>query len=235
MASLLARERQLTRALADPDRSPEAREGLLQTVLGGQVGATELELLRGMVRSRWSRQRDLVDAVEELSAQAAFTVAEQDGVLDDVEDELFRFSRLVDREPALRAALTDSALPVDRRTGLLHALLNGKVQPVTGRLIEALVVEPRGRSLDDGLAELTRLAAARRQRLVASVRVAAPLTDEQAQVLSEALGRVYGRRVHLQVEVDPWILGGATVTVGDEVFDGSVARRLSDVRRRLSR
>lgn len=233
VAGLLHRQRALTRALADNDAAPEARAALLDAVLGSRIGAVELDVLRELVASRWSRPTDLIEVVDALGAQAAFTAAERSGELDEVEDELFRFGRLVDREPALRAALTDTALPADNKRALLHDLLDARVRPVTVRLLEDLVLDPRGRSLDAGIVELSRLAAERRQRMLVGVKVARPLDPDQAQRLVDALTKLYGRPLQLQVELDPGVLGGAVVQVDDEVYDGTVARRLSDVRARL--
>jgi F-type H+-transporting ATPase subunit delta len=168
-------------------------------------------------------------------AAAFLAVISAEDVLGEVEDELFRFARLLEREPALRAALTDPGLPDDRKTGLLQSLLGSKAQPATIRLVEVAVTRPRGRSVETVLDELGRLAAARRQRLVAQVRAAAPLTDAQTERLQVVLARIYGRQVQLQVDVDPDVLGGVQVRVGDEVLDGTVVRRLDEVRRRLTR
>ena len=191
--------------------------------------------LQDLVASPWHSPADLREAVETLAAEAALVSAEGDGALDDVEDELFRFARLLDREPELRAALTDPGLPEDRKTGLVRALLGERARPATVRLVEVAVTRPRGRSLERVLEELSRLAAARRQRLVAEVRVASPLDDAQTARLAGSLARLYGRPVQLQVDVDPAVLGGVQVRVGDEVLDGTVARRLAEVRRRLAR
>ena len=148
--------------------------------------------------------------------------------------ELFRFARLLEREPALRAALTDPALPVERKSGLLRDLLGGKAQPTTVRLVEIAVTRPRGGSLEHTLEELSRLAAQRRSRYVAQVRVAAPLDAAQETRLSASLARIYGREVQLQVDVDPSVVGGVEVRVGDEVLDGTVKHSLDQVRRRLA-
>ncbi len=235
VAGLLDREPSLRRALTDPASSPDSRRGLVQALLGSQLPALPLQVLSDLVASPWHSPVDLREAVETLAAQAALVAAEGDGVLDDVEDELFRFARLLEREPELRAALTDPALPDDRKSGLLRALLGDRARPATVRLVEVAVTRPRGRSLERVLEELSRLAAARRQRVVAQVRVAAALDDRQTERLSAVLGRIYGRHVQLQVDIDPTVLGGVQVRVGDEVLDGTVVRRLQDVRRRLSR
>ena len=235
VARLLDREPSLRRALTDPASSPDSRRGLVQALFGRQLPATPVQVLADLVASPWHSPADLREAVETLAAQAALVAAEADGALDDVEDELFRFARLLEREPQLRAALTDPGLPDERKSGLLRTLLGDRARPATLRLVEVAVTRPRGRSLETVLEELSRLAAARRQRLVAEVRVAAPLDRDQAERLSLVLGRIYGRTVQLQVAVDPTVLGGVQVRVGDEVLDGTVARRLEDARRRVVR
>ena len=234
VAGLLDREPSLRRAFTDPASGPDSRRRLVDNLLGRQLAALPLGVLRELVASRWHSPADLREAVETLAAQAALASADADGVLDDVEDELFRFARLLEREPDLRSGLTDRGLPVQRRSALVRSLLEGRAQPATVRLVEVVVTRPRGRSLEASLEELSRLAAARRQRLVAQVRVARPLDAQQTERLSAALARLYGRQVALQVDVDERVLGGAQVRVGDEVIDGTVARRLADARRRLT-
>jgi F-type H+-transporting ATPase subunit delta len=153
----------------------------------------------------------------------------------EISEGLYAVASLLDREPALRAALTDPGLPDERKTGLLETLLGSRAQPATVRLVEVAVTRPRGRSLETVLEELIRLAAARRHRLVAHVRVAAPLDAAQSERLSAVLARIYSRNVQLQVDVDPAVLGGVEVRVGDEVLDGTVQHRLDDARRRVVR
>ena len=234
VAGLLDREPSLRRAFTDPASSPRSRQELATRLLGTQLPAGPLEVFRELVASRWSRPTDLREAVEALAANAALRGAEADGTLDDVEDELFRFARLLEREPALRGALTDPALPVDRKTALLRELLGGKAQPTTLRLVEISVTRPREGSLEHALEELSRLAAQRRARYVAHVRVARPLDAAQETRLAASLARIYGREVQLQVDVDPTVIGGVEVRVGDEVLDGTVSHNLETVRRQLA-
>jgi F-type H+-transporting ATPase subunit delta len=234
VADLLDREPSLRRALTDPASSPASRQQLVDSLLGAQLPRLPLSVVRDLVADRWASGTDLRDALELLAANAALRAAEGEGVLDDVEDELFRFARVVEREPALRAALTDPALPEDRKTGLLQTLVGAQARPATLRLLTVAVTRPRGRSLETALEELSRLAAQRRERLVAQVRVARPLDPAHEQRLGAALARLYGREVQLQVDVDPAVLGGVQVRVGDEVLDGTVERRLTTVHRRLA-
>lgn len=235
VSTLLRRELGLRRALADPGTPPASRQHLLERVVGGRLSGPSLDLLRAVVTSRWSRPLDLQQAVEALGVEALLARAQTEGSLDEVEDELFRFGRIVDREPGLALALTDPALPAERKRALLERLLADRARPVTRRLIERAVGDGYRHDLERTIEEFTQLAAARRQRLVAVVRVARPLDDEQAARLREAISRYFGRDIQLQVDVDPTVLGGVVVRVGDEVVDGSVARRLAGVRRRLLR
>ncbi len=234
MAALLDREPSLRRAFTDPASSTEGRQALVDNLLGDQLPPLPLGVFRDLVAARWSSAVDLREAVEIVATTAAMRAAEQDGVLDEVEDELFRFARLLEREPALRAALTDPALPAERKIDLLRHLLGEQVQPTSMRLLEIAVTRSRAGSLELALEELSRLAAERRERYVAHVRVALALAPEHETRLAAALARLYGREVQVQVEVDPSVLGGVEVRVGDEVLNGTVERNLETVRRRLA-
>ncbi|MFF8608388.1 F0F1 ATP synthase subunit delta [Streptomyces sp. NPDC015346] len=234
VTALLDREVSLRRVLTDPAQAGEAKAELAGRLLSGQVGGETVDLVSGMVRSRWSQSRDLVDSVEELANTADLTAAQQAGALDDVEDELFRFGRIVSSSTELRSALTDKAATASAKSELLRGLLGGKANPVTERLVVRLVTQPRGRSLEAGLESLSKLAAARRDRMVAVVTSAVPLSDQQKQRLGAVLAKLYGRQMHLNLDVDPTVLGGISVQVGDEVINGTIAERLDEATRRLA-
>ncbi|CAL9541456.1 F0F1 ATP synthase subunit delta [Streptomyces sp. enrichment culture] len=234
VTALLDREVSLRRVLTDPAQAGEAKAGLATRLLSGQVGGETVDLVSGMVRSRWSQSRDLVDAIEELADTADLTAAQKDGALDDVEDELFRFGRIATSSPELRAALTDRAATATAKGELLRGLLGGRSHAATERLIVRLVTQPRGRSLEGGLESLSKLAAARRDRMVAVVTSAVPLTDQQKQRLGAVLAKMYGRPMHLNLDVDPAVLGGISVRIGDEVVNGTIASRLDEASRRLA-
>ena len=235
VAGLLVREPALRRAFVDPARSAEARVELLENVFASQVSADTLDLLRTVVSGRWSTGSDLLNTVELLAVEAELAAAEKAGALADVEDELFRFGRVVAGDPQLAVALSDPTADPGRKTALLRDLLAGKATEFTVRLAEVAVNGLGGRGFDASLQRLVELTAERRDRQVAYVRVAAPLTDEQEERLSTRLSGLYGRQISLKVTVDPAIIGGATVQVGDDLYDGSVARRLDQARTALTK
>jgi F-type H+-transporting ATPase subunit delta len=231
---LLDRETSLRRTLGDPATDAAAKDALLDGLLGSQLDGNALRLVKDAAGRRWSSPRDLVDAVEVLGITAVFLVAEADGKLDEVEDELFRFARTLHREPELRAVLTDRALDGERKRALLDGLLEGKAQDATRRVIAALVLAPRGRTLEDGLETYARLASDVRSRTLATVTSAVSLDEAQRSRLAASLSAQLGREVALQVEVDPKVVGGVVVRVGDEVIDGSTRHRLAEARRTLA-
>ncbi len=234
VAGLLASQPVLRRALADPSRPAEARSELASSLLAGRVSDAAAILVAAAAAAPWSAPGDLTDAVEQLAAQAILAAAEEQGHLDDLEDELFRFGRIVASQPELRMALTNPFVSADTKRQLLSQLLEDKVTPETLRLITEAAVSPLGRSLDVSLEEYAQLAARRRERLVAEVHVAVALTAQQRGRLASALRAIYGHQVHLNVVLDPRVTGGMTVRVGDELIDGSVAARLAEARRRLA-
>ncbi|GAA2206086.1 F0F1 ATP synthase subunit delta [Nonomuraea monospora] len=234
VADLLDREHGLRRALSDPARAAEQKAGVVRSLLDGKVGAATLATVEAAVSAKWSRAGDLADVLERLGVVAAAAEAESQSRLDEVEDELFRFGRIVAANPDLRRALADAAAPEEGKRTLLRSLIEGKVAPSTLRLVTQLVVHPRGRSLERGLEEVGQLVAQQRQRLVAVVRSAVELTEAQRERLGAWLRTSYGRDVHLNVEVDKRVLGGFSVRIGDEIIDTTIVGRIEEVRRRLA-
>jgi F-type H+-transporting ATPase subunit delta len=230
----------LRRALSDPSMDGDRKAGLVEAVFGSQVSDVTLRIVTEVVRARWSRMRDLADSLETLAVLAMLTEADahpgsghRAGESDDVEDELFRFGRIVEANAGLRAALADPALPDENKVSLVSALVEDKARPVTLRLLRQVATHPRGRSPEDAIADYTGIASRRRARLVARVTTAVGLSETEVTRLQAALAGLYGHEVHLQIEVDADIVGGVVVHVGDEVLDGSIAGRLADARRRL--
>lgn len=235
VTAVLDTEVALRRVLTDPSQSGERKAALVTRVFGGKIGGEATDLVAGIVRSRWSSSRDLVDALEELADSADLIAAERQGELEDTEDELFRFSRTVAGSTELRAALGSATATTAAKETLLTRLLGGRAAPTTVRLVTRLVTHPRGRSLESGLESLSKLAAERRNRSVAVVTSAVPLSDRQKQRLGDVLAKIYGRQVHLNLDVDPEVIGGLRVRIGDEVVNGVIADRLAEAERRMSR
>ena len=167
-------------------------------------------------------------------AAAMFEVARAEDVLARVGDELFRFSRAVDSAPDLRSALTDPASPAEAKGSIVDQLLEGKAHPVTVRLVNLAVDSGLVRDLTRVVDAFTAKASASGQATVAEVRVASPITEEQRNRLVDALSRSKGRPVDVKVIVDPSVIGGVITTIGDEIIDGSVRRRLEQLRASLA-
>jgi len=234
VVSLLTVQGSLRRALSDPAADDAAKLRVVDSLLGSRLAPAALEIVRAGAQSRWSQPRDLLDSLEELAVDLALGAAEAAGELDEVEDELFRFERILDAEPSLRDALTDRGLPAETKRALLHRLLDGKTSAVTFALLERAVIEPRGRTIEHALRDLSTLAAQRRDRLVAHVSTAVELTEDEQRGIATALGTAFGHDVRLQVVVDPSLIGGLTVRIGDEIIDASVSRQLDEARRKLT-
>lgn len=228
-----ARERTLLRHLADPAAAGSVRGGLATAIFSGKISDLAVSVVRAVAVLRWSSAGDLTATVELLARQAVLTAAERENTLDETEDELFRFGRVLESANELRVLLSDTQAPVQRRLELLHAVLAGKVGRDTLDLLEQAVRVPRGRSLDVVVGQLAELAAARRQRTVAQVTAAAPLTAEQEDRLARVLSEICRRTISVQIVLDPKVLGGLVVRVGDEVIDGSIVNRLAQAARGL--
>jgi F-type H+-transporting ATPase subunit delta len=167
-------------------------------------------------------------------AQALLSVAEAEGALDRAQDELYAFAKAVERNEDLREALTDAALPPERKKAVIDELLGGRGHPVTATLVGFLVDSGQARRIGAIAEELAREAAHRSERTLAEVRVAVPLSDAKKSLLAEALERATGHPVELKVDVDPSVIGGVVARVGDEVFDGSLASRLTEAKQYLT-
>ncbi|GAA4804878.1 F0F1 ATP synthase subunit delta [Actinomycetospora chlora] len=233
VADLLRREPVLRRTLADSSRDAQDREGLASRLLDGQVTSVTADVVKAAVSASWSKPDDLVDGLRTVAREALLISAERDGRLDAVEDELFRLGRIVAAEPELERLLADPAANAEGKHQVLERLLADRTEATTRKLAEQLVAHPTGRGVAQGLERLAELAAERRERSVATVRSPVALSDQQQERLAGALARIYRRDITLHLEVDPALVGGLVIQVGDEVIDGSVAGRLDELGRRL--
>jgi F-type H+-transporting ATPase subunit delta len=222
LARLLLGQVRLRKALADPGLPPEPKRALLTELGGGRLDQASVELLATVATRQRVRLRDFPSLLAALAAMAAFTGADKAGELEQVEGELFFLGTVVEQQPQVRSALTNPGLPVENKRALVADLLDGRVG---GRAA--------ARAALGGATEWAEAAAARRNRVVAEVRSAVELDDQRRTRLAEALTRVLGKPVVLQVTVDEAILGSVVVRVGDELFDGSIRSRLEQAREAL--
>ncbi len=234
VGGLLVGEPRLRRTLGDPATKAEARAQLAEQLVGSQVSPQALELVRAAVSLRWSSPWDLTDAIESAGDDALFAAAEKFGNLDQVEDELFRFERILENAGEATSLLDDVAVDADRRTALLDSLVEAKVSPITRQLLRHAVTSQRKRSLTLAIDDLLEKTAQRQERSVARVVSAVPLTDVQEARLAAALTQLYGRPMSVRTALDPEVRGGLVVRVGDEVIDGSIATRFAAARAALA-
>jgi F-type H+-transporting ATPase subunit delta len=230
VAKMLDHETVVTRYLTVPAEDAAPRVRLLERLVSGKVADPALDVLRAAVAERWSTNSDIVDAIEHLARQALLELAEREGQVDEVEDQLFRFSRILDAQPRLGILLGDFSTPAEGRLGLLRTLLESSsatVNPIARSLLSQTVELLRGEPAEDAVLFLAEVAVARRGEVVAQVSASAELSDAQRTRLSDVLRRIYGHPVALQLQIDAELLGGLLISVGDEVIDGTLKSRLT--------
>lgn len=229
----LAAQPSLRRALTDPSTPDQARASLVSALFAGKVSQAAVRVLTEATQLRWSTSGALAGALERQAVRALLRVTQDAGQLDTVEDELFRVGRLVAGDRDLSAAISDRRSDLEGRQQLLGGLIDGKVLPITATLARR-AVGARARTFDLTLEDYLKVASGLRNRAVATVVTAVQLSEEQRRRLRAALSRQVGRDVNIRVVLDPSVVGGVRVTLGDEVIEGTVAGRLHDAQRKLS-
>jgi F-type H+-transporting ATPase subunit delta len=235
VAALLRAQPRLRRALTDPSRTGSQRADLLRSLITGKLSEVAVDTLTTLVAGRFSTSAELLDVTERLGVEALLTSAQKAGNLADVEDELFRFGQIVSGNPELAVTLSDPGAPTSRRVKLVEDLLKGKARPVTLRLAEVALEGFGGRSFEGSLTRLVELTAAKRDREVAYVTVAKPLSEADEQALAAKLSDIYGREVSLKMDVDPSVIGGVSVRIGPDLYDGTILRRLNQAKQAFAK
>ena len=231
VASVLRREAALRRVATDASIEGDAKAALVGNVFGQAVGEDALALVQDAVRRRWTAGRDLADVLERLGVLAVVRSADQGEGR--ISDELFAVRQLVEASPDLRSALSDPARTIGDKGALLTTLLDGKVQAATLVLVTQAASGVHG-AIDHGLAQFQTLAAEAAEEKIATVHSAQELGEPERQRLAQVLSQQYDATVHLQVVVDPGLIGGLRVEIGDDVIDGTLSSKLDDARRRLA-
>lgn len=226
----------LRRALTDPSWSVERRAGVIQSLFGGRFSEQAVQVLTDLSGRRWSAERDFGDALEQLAGTAVAASAEREGLtgLDRLSEELLGFHRLVEHDHEVQRALTDQQAPAQSRGRLAQRLLGEHASAEATLLVRRAAEQPRGVKPALLVRRFADAVAQRQRRWIAEVTVARPLTDEQRERLSQGLRRSFGREVRLDVSVDPQLVGGVRVQVGDDVVDSTVAGRLNDLQRKMA-
>lgn len=222
----------LRRGLTDPGLPEEQRRALARRLLEGRISPAAVQVAEQATGMRWAGGKSLAAAIERQGVRAELRAAQQNGQLDNVEEELFRFARTVVADRGLSAALRDRRATLEARRDLVTTLLDGRAYEATVVLARRAVAGQHG-AFDQTVDSYLDLAADLRRRGLATVRVARPLSPEQHDRLRAALSRQVGREVAMHVIVDPEVLGGVRVEMGDEVIEGTVAGRLDEARRRI--
>jgi F-type H+-transporting ATPase subunit delta len=234
VAALLVAQSRLRRVLGDAASDPEGRAQFAGSLLQGQVGAQTVEIVKVAVAQRWSSPWDLTEALERAGDDSLFASAESQGLLDTVEDELFRFERILDGAGELAELLDEQGVDAGRRNALLDSVVAGKVHPITLQLLHHAVGSARKTGINLAIDDLLDVAAARKAQSVARVASPIELTAEQQSRLAAVLTELYGRPINVRTAVDPSIRGGLVVRVGDELIDGSITTRLLQARSALA-
>ncbi|QIK83997.1 F0F1 ATP synthase subunit delta [Sanguibacter sp. HDW7] len=225
----------LLRGLADPARDAAAKAGLVRGILGGKADDRVVAVLVDLVAQRWSADADLAEAVEDLAVGATLASARSRGTLETVENELFTIVRSLIGSPAdVRAMLSNPGVSVADRIRLLDAILAGRGDEATRGLARRAAGLRGGRRFVATLSWYMEIAAAMRDRLVGLATVTAPLSEAQTDRLGTLLAQAYGKPVQLNVVVDPSVVGGLRIQVGDDIVEATVLARMADARRRLA-
>jgi len=218
---------QLRAALADPAAAGTAKSALVETVFARLCAGTRA-LLVVVAQNRWSSEEDLLAGIEELGLRV---VAQTLGQETPIEAELFAFQTAVSSNADLELAVGSKLGSTESKAALITALVGQKVSPQTLVILNHLVQQPRGRRI----AELVRTAA----RVVAdqaglSIATVTSASFGQLERLGTTLAQSYGRELRLNHVVDPAVIGGVRVQIGDDVIDGSIASRLKELRLQLA-
>jgi F-type H+-transporting ATPase subunit delta len=230
----------LRRALTDPSRSGDEKSALVKRLFGGNVSADAAQIASGLAGSRWASARDIGDALETLAATVVIAVAENKSAvsasgitgLETLENDLFAFSQAVESNHEVQRALSEPQASPAAKIALAEKLVPGASEEAKVLIAQA-VTQPRGLKVTRLVRRFAELAAKRQQRWIAVVSVTRPLTEAQTSRLQAALNGLYGRDLKINMNVDPALIGGIRIQVGDEVVDASVAARLGQLHRQL--
>lgn len=222
---------QLRTLLSDPAGDADTKRAALAAVVGSSVSAQALGLLETVVSSRWSSDDDLLAGIEDLGLRAVAASAPASA---DIVGELFAFGSSVTSNHELELAIGSKLGDAASKASLVDALLSGKVSAHTLAVVRHLVQQPRGRRIGELISDAASTVADETGSIIATVSSASPLSAAQLTRLQAGLSASHGRQVTVNLVIDPELIGGVRVAIGDDVIDGSVATRLSELRLQLA-
>lgn len=217
----------LRRAVTDPARNEADKGALFKEIFGNKISANALEIASALATNRWSKPSDLLIALEQIAIEAEAGAANARGELDKLEDEVFAFTKTLAKNQDLRNALAGNPDAVKEKSALVNQVLANATSG-TKALITQVVNGLFGRSIEGALSDLATATAARRNLVIAQVRSAVALTDDQKKKLAAALSKQIGQNIRVNVETDPKILGGVSIRFRDELIDGSIVSRMAE-------
>jgi F-type H+-transporting ATPase subunit delta len=231
LARLLGSSVQLRNAVADPSADAAEKGARVERAFSGKVTAAALAVLSTAAQQRWSQPGDIIDGLEEAGVRA---IAQSAPASVSLSDELFEVGRAVASDAQLELALRSKLADPAAKVGVVDRLLTGKVSEQTVAIVRQVVADPRGRGIRESLRWAQLTVADEKQAVLATVTSAQALSAAQLDRLRGALTKRYDKAIAFNAVIDPQLIGGLRVQVGDDVIDSSIATRLSDVRLQLA-
>ena len=225
---------QLERALTDPSRPVADKVAVLKELLGDNAHPMTMEIMTDLVSRRWSRARDIANAVEDFGVDAMMYYADATDATLQVSIELSELHSALLNLPVVRAKLYDYQATSEARVKLFREVFSGKtLNKVTMRLAEHATCNLRRRRYLETIQWLINKFSRHMGESMVTVTTATPLKKEQIKRLVEVYSAKVGRQVHINSVVDPTVLGGMRIQVGDEVTDNTVVAQLQNLHRKV--
>ena len=235
VTNVLDRNIRLERALTDPSRPVEDKVALLNKLVGDQAHEMTMEILTDLVGRRWSRVSDIANAVEDFGVDGMMYYADATDATLQVSIELAELHSALLNLPVIRSGLSSDRAPAEARIKLLYALVGNKdLKKVTMRLAEHAACNPRRRRYLSTIHWLINKFSRHMGESMVTVTTAAPLNQEQVDKLIAVYSKKLGRPVHINSNVDPTVIGGMRIEIGDEVTDNTVVAQLQQLQRRVT-
>lgn len=235
VTNVLDRNIRLERALTDPSRPVEDKVALLNELVGDQAHEMTMKILTDLVGRRWSRVSDIANAVEDFGVDGMMYYADATDATLQVSIELAELHSALLNLPVVRSGLSSDRAPAEARIKLLYALVGNKdLNKVTMRLAEHAACNPRRRRYLSTIHWLINKFSRHMGESMVTVTTAAPLNPEQIDKLIAVYSKRLRRPVHINSNVDPTVIGGMRIEIGDEVTDNTVVAQLQQLQRRVT-